>query len=87
MLSAGEVSGDLHGARIARAILSQAPSTVLVGFGGAEMEDAGVRLFANYESYNVMGVLEVLNNLRRPSGRLFLRFHVAYTFLQADVPN
>lgn len=65
MLSAGEVSGDLHGARIARAILSQAPSTVLVGFGGAEMEDAGVRLFANYESYNVMGVLEVLKNLPR----------------------
>ena len=65
MLSAGEVSGDLHGARIARAILSQAPETVLVGFGGAEMEDAGVRLIENYESYNVMGVLEVLKNLPR----------------------
>ena len=65
MLSAGEASGDLHGARIARAILSQAPETVLVGFGGREMEDAGVRLYENCESYNVMGVWEVLKNLPR----------------------
>ena len=65
MLSAGEVSGDLHGARIAHAILSQAPETVLVGFGGHEMEDAGVRLLEHYESYNVMGVWEVLKNLPR----------------------
>ena len=65
MLSAGEVSGDLHGARIARAILAQAPETVLVGFGGHEMEDAGVRLFADFASYNVMGVWEVLKNLGR----------------------
>ena len=65
MLSAGEASGDLHGARIARALLAQAPETVLVGFGGHEMEDAGVRLFADYKSYNVMGVWEVLKNLGR----------------------
>ena len=65
MLSAGEVSGDLHGARLATALHAQAPEVELVGFGGPEMSQAGVRLVADYTSYNVMGVWEVLKNLRR----------------------
>ena len=65
MLSAGEVSGDLHGARLAQAILVQAPETELVGFGGREMAQAGVTLAADFASYNVMGVWEVLKNLGR----------------------
>ena len=44
MMSAGEVSGDLHGERLARAIREQAPDTELIGFGGARMERAGVEL-------------------------------------------
>ena len=70
MLSAGEVSGDLHGARIAHAILAKAPETVLVGFGGREMEAAGVRLIEDFASYNVMGVWEVVKNLPRIWGLL-----------------
>ena len=65
MFSAGEVSGDLHGARLAQAILAQAPETELVGFGGREMAQAGVMLAADFASYNVMGVWEVLKNLGR----------------------
>ena len=65
MLSAGEVSGDVHGENIAKAILQMAPETVLVGFGGNRMEMAGVRLKSNFADYNVMGVWEVLINLRR----------------------
>ncbi|MBQ1914115.1 MAG: lipid-A-disaccharide synthase, partial [Selenomonadaceae bacterium] len=34
MLSAGETSGDLHGARIAAELRRQEPGTELVGFGG-----------------------------------------------------
>ena len=64
MLSAGEVSGDLHGARLATALHAQAPEVELVGFGGPEMSQAGVRLVADYTSYNVMGVWEVLTNMR-----------------------
>ena len=44
MMSAGEVSGDLHGERLARAVLEQTPDTELIGFGGARMERAGVEL-------------------------------------------
>ncbi|MFC2767976.1 MAG: lipid-A-disaccharide synthase [Mitsuokella sp.] len=65
MLSAGEVSGDLHGERLAHAIHEKEPRVELIGFGGARMERAGVRLFRNFADYNVMGVLEVIQNFCR----------------------
>ena len=65
MFSAGETSGDIHGASLAREIKKISPSTELFGFGGDEMSKAGVRLVRNYKDYNVMGVAEVVKNLRR----------------------
>jgi len=65
MLSAGEVSGDLHGARLAAALQAQEPEVELIGFGGPEMAKQGVHLVADYTSYNVMGIWEVIKNLRR----------------------
>ena len=65
MLSAGEVSGDLHGASIAAAIHELSPETELIGFGGKQMQAAGVRLNADMADYSVMGVWEVILNLRR----------------------
>ena len=63
--SAGEVSGDVHGASLAREIKKIAPSAELLGFGGSLMENAGVKLVRNFKDYNVMGFFEVLINLRR----------------------
>jgi len=63
--SAGEASGDVHGANLAREIKKIAPSTEILGFGGNLMQNAGVNLVRNYKNYNVMGVVEVLKNLRR----------------------
>ena len=65
MLSAGETSGDLHGAALARELRALDPSIALIGFGGAEMAAAGVALRQNYTDYNVMGISAVLLNLRR----------------------
>ncbi len=65
MFSAGEASGDVHGASLAREIKKIAPETELFGFGGDEMKSAGVRLVKNFKEYNVMGVVEVVKNLRR----------------------
>lgn len=65
MFSAGETSGDIHGASLAREIKKISPSTELFGFGGDEMSKAGVRLVRNYKDYNVMGVAEVVKNIRR----------------------
>ena len=63
--SAGETSGDVHGASLAREIKKISPSTELIGFGGNLMEAAGVKLVRNFKDYNVMGVVEVIKNLRR----------------------
>ena len=65
MLSAGETSGDLHGAALARELRVLDPAVSMIGFGGAEMEAAGVVLRQNYVDYNVMGISAVLFNLRR----------------------
>ena len=63
--SAGEASGDVHGASLAREIKKIAPETEIIGFGGNLMAESGVKLVRNYKDYNVMGVVEVLKNLRR----------------------
>lgn len=65
MLSAGEASGDVHGASLARELKRLAPQVELFGFGGELMEAESVRLIRNYKDYNVMGVVEVIRNLRR----------------------
>ena len=64
-LSAGEASGDVHGASLAREIKKLSPQVELLGLGGDEMQAEGVRLVRNYKDYNVMGVLEVIKNLPR----------------------
>ena len=63
--SAGEASGDVHGASLAREIKKIAPQTELIGFGGDLMQNQGVKLVRNYKNYNVMGVVEVILNLRK----------------------
>lgn len=65
MFSAGEVSGDMHGASIAKAIRKREPEARLFGFGGPQMESAGVEICCNMQDYNVMGFWEVIKNLRR----------------------
>lgn len=65
MFSAGEASGDVHGASLATGIKKLSPSTELFGMGGDLMAAAGVRIVKNYKDYNVMGVVEVIKNLRR----------------------
>ncbi len=65
MLSAGEASGDVHGATLAVEMKKLSPSIELFGMGGDKMAAAGVRIVRNYKDYNVMGVVEVVKNLRR----------------------
>lgn len=63
LLSAGEESGDQHGARVARALRGRWPEIELVGLGGRRMEDEGVRLLADLDDLAVMGFTEVLARL------------------------
>jgi lipid-A-disaccharide synthase len=62
---AGEVSGDLHAAGVARALAARGAGYHLVGVGGDAMRDAGVELLEHVEQLAVMGLIEVLPHLAR----------------------
>lgn len=61
-ISAGEPSGDMHGAAVARALKERWPGATLVGLGGDEMAGAGVTLLAHTRDLAVMGLFEVLRH-------------------------
>lgn len=63
-VSAGEPSGDLHGANLARELLALDPTTRLSGFGGDRMAAAGVHLLHPLARHSVMGLLHVVGKLR-----------------------
>lgn len=63
LLSAGEPSGDLHGAGVARALRRRWPEARLFGLGGPRMEAEGVELLARFEDLAVMGFVEVVSRL------------------------
>ncbi|MGH7130032.1 MAG: lipid-A-disaccharide synthase, partial [Planctomycetaceae bacterium] len=63
LLAAGEPSGDLHGAGLARALLRRFPHARLWGLGGPLMREAGVELLADLDDLAVMGFAEVAGRL------------------------
>lgn len=63
LLLAGEPSGDLHGARVARALRRRWPDARLFGLGGPRMADEGVELLAGLDRLAVMGFSEVAGHL------------------------
>jgi len=65
MLSAGEVSGDLHGGALAAALRTLAPEARLFGMGGERMAAAGVELLADARDMAVVGFTEALRRLPR----------------------
>jgi lipid-A-disaccharide synthase len=62
-ISAGEESGDLHGAGLAGALRERWPEARLIGLGGHRMQAAGVELMAGLGELAVMGFVEVLRHL------------------------
>ena len=63
LLAAGEPSGDLHGAGVARALRQRWPDAKLFGLGGPRMAAEGVELLARFEDLAVMGFVEVASRL------------------------
>jgi lipid-A-disaccharide synthase len=62
LISAGEASGDMYAARLARAV-HERTGAHLFGLGGQRMREAGVELVADYSEVSVMGLSEVLHKL------------------------
>ncbi|MEY2870993.1 MAG: hypothetical protein RLZZ146_916 [Bacteroidota bacterium] len=69
---AGEASGDLHGSHVVRKLVAGegiAPCQV-VCWGGDLMAQAGGRLLSHYKDRAIMGLWEVIRNLKKISGFL-----------------
>jgi lipid-A-disaccharide synthase len=65
LIVAGEVSGDLHAAGVARELKARKAPFTLTGIGGDEMRSAGVELVEHVEKLAVMGFIEVLEHIPR----------------------
>ena len=67
---AGEASGDVLGARLVAALRAREPGLGFAGIGGARMAEQGVESLFPMRELALMGLLEVLPNIRNLARRL-----------------
>jgi len=60
---AGEASGDLHGGNLIYALKQAIPDLHVRGWGGEQMQAAGMELVKHYKDLAFMGFAEVMSNL------------------------
>ena len=63
MIVAGEASGDLHGAKLVRAIHAENEDVFFCGIGGQALRSAGVRILIDASELAVVGFTEVVAKL------------------------
>ncbi len=96
-ISAGEASGDLHGARLLRALRAARPDIAAFGMGGARLESEGLARVVRSETLSVVGIFEVFEKLpalfralrtlseeaarRRPDAAVLIDFPDFHAFL------
>ncbi|MBF0511990.1 MAG: lipid-A-disaccharide synthase, partial [Candidatus Omnitrophica bacterium] len=83
MIIAGEASGDMRAAGLARSLKKLDPTLKLTGIGGPYMRDAGVECFTDITQLAVIGIVEVLKNL----GRIKRVFDQTLEKMDANPPN
>jgi lipid-A-disaccharide synthase len=67
---AGEASGDVLGARLVAALRARRPELEFAGIGGERLAEQGMASLFPMRELSLMGLLEVLPNLRRLARRL-----------------
>lgn len=65
LISAGEASGDMHGARLLRALRERSAGLSAFGMGGPRLASAGLDAVVRCETLSVVGVVEVAEKLPR----------------------
>lgn len=60
LIIAGEQSGDMHGAKVVRAVQARNPDVKFFGVGGEKMREAGVEILQDAKDMAVLGLVEVL---------------------------
>lgn len=64
LLSAGEVSGDQHGAALLAAMKERVPGLEAFGLGGERCQAEGMRLLAHQKDLAIIGLVEALAKVR-----------------------
>ena len=64
MIIAGEASGDIHGARLVKAMQALRPGLEFFGIGGSVLRQAGVRITVDNAQLAVVGISEALSKLK-----------------------
>lgn len=62
-ISAGEPSGDLHGAAVVRALRARFPAAEIDAFGGPRMAAAGARVTFPMERFAAFGLVEIVEKI------------------------
>jgi lipid-A-disaccharide synthase len=83
MMSAGEASGDLHGATVCRALKRLDPHIHLVGMGGSRMRAEGMEILVDPTAHAGVGTSEVIGRI--PS--LFRAYRLLVRRLRKDRPH
>ncbi|MEK6538614.1 MAG: lipid-A-disaccharide synthase, partial [Nitrospirota bacterium] len=64
LMIAGEASGDIYGAELARHLLKIIPGLKITGIGGSRMRSTGVDILCDMSDISVVGLSEILPRLR-----------------------
>lgn len=83
LIIAGEASGDLLGANLARELLRLHPDLKLSGLGGEQMRQAGVNIIVDNRSMDIIGWWGVIQNL----GVVRAAMRSIKNALQQDTPD
>ena len=80
---AGEPSGDMYGAEVARSLFKKFPNCEIYGLGGQRMLQAGVRLEGDINKTAVVGPFEVITHL----GSLYRVFRQLAEHIESERPT
>jgi len=83
LIVAGEASGDLHGASLARELRARVPDCELFGIAGERMRATGVRALVNVEEIAGLGVVELASTI----GRTLSAMRMLIRLLKRDPPD
>ncbi len=80
---AGEASGDMYGADVARSLFKKFPDCEIYGLGGQRMRQAGVQLEGDIHKTAAIGPFEVISSL----GSLYRVFRKLAERLETEAPT
>ncbi len=83
LMVAGEASGDMYGAEVARCLFRRYPGCRIYGLGGQRMREAGVEMESDIRHTAVVGPFEVISHL----GTLYKVFRSLAEHIETQPPT